>query len=474
MVGEGARSTTFGSLILGYYEDGLLRYAGRAWSGFDTRTLADLSEILAGRETKEYPFAADPELEEGDNRWVTPDLVASVKFAEWTQEDRLRAPVFLGLRPDIDPTDVGREEAKLEASPAQAKRESVPAVERDRDDISGVLEQLSEKVDKLLLEVDSYEVALINLDKPLWPAENDRGPITKWDMLRYYVGMGPHVLCHVRDRLLTLTLYPNEIYRQSFYQKRFEQELPEFAETVRLFSSHNEGDVEYVMINHLATLVWLAQLADIELHPWQSRVVAEPDALGLPTTFTGSEDEIKESALNYPDVIVFDLDPYIYSGDEKEWDEPELNRRAFSKAAEVAVALKDILDQLSLSSFLKTSGKTGLHIYVPVGRQYDYGTARNLRDRGPRPHAAHALGRNDGVVGRQAQGKDLPGSQPECPGEEHGLDLLDSAAARGYCFDPAPVGRTGEGLSHRLQHRHGAGSGCRDRRSVVWCDRGEA
>ena len=130
------------------------------------------------------------------------------------------------------------------------------------------------------------------------------------------------------------------------------------------------------MADNLPTLIWLAQLADIELHPWLSRTVLQPDALELGTTFTGSKATIEGSVLNHPDFIVFDLDPYIYSGKEKPKEEPELNRRAFSKVTEVAWALKDILDQLSLSSFLKTSGKTGLHIYVPVLRQYDYAVMR--------------------------------------------------------------------------------------------------
>ena len=175
---------------------------------------------------------------------------------------------------------------------------------------------------------------------------------------------------------LTLTRYPDGIHGQSFYQKRWEHRLPAFVETVRLYSSHNEGDVEYIAVNNLQTLLWLAQLADIELHPWLSRTVREPDGSHLSTTFTGSEAEIDDSALNYPDFIVFDLDPYIYSGKEKAGDEPELNRDAFAKAVEVARALKDILDELSLSSFLKTSGKTGLHIYVPVLRRYDYAVIR--------------------------------------------------------------------------------------------------
>ena len=376
LVGEGARASTFGSLVLGYYHDGELRYAGRAGSGFNDATLTSLAETLSALETEECPFVQSSELEDGEYRWVRPELVAKVKFAEWTHDERLRGPVYLGLRTDVDPVDVGRDEEQPVAAPAQAKRSSRQSEPEASDGVDSVLEQLSEKRDKLLLEVEGHRVPLTNLDKPLWPAEAGRAAITKRDMVRYYVRMGPIVLPHLRDRPLTLTRYPNGIYEQSFYQKRFEQGLPEFVETVRLFSSHNEGDVEYVTINNLQTLVWLAQLADIELHPWQSRVVTEPDAAGLSTTFIGSEDVVRQSVLNYPDYIVFDLDPYIYSGNEKEGDEPELNRAAFARTGEVAVALKDILDQLSLSSFLKTSGKTGLHIYVPVVRQYDYKTTR--------------------------------------------------------------------------------------------------
>ena len=131
-----------------------------------------------------------------------------------------------------------------------------------------------------------------------------------------------------------------------------------------------------MLVNNLPTLIWLAQLADIELHPWLSRTVQDGDAGHLTTSFTRSREELQGSVLNNPDFIVFDLDPYIYSGKESSGAEPELNRRAFAKTGEIALELKDVLDQLSLSSFLKTSGKTGLHIYVPVLRQYDYKVTR--------------------------------------------------------------------------------------------------
>ena len=195
-------------------------------------------------------------------------------------------------------------------------------------------------------------------------------------MIRYYARMGPVLLPHLRDRPFTLTRYPNGIGGKSFYQKHWEHELPGFVDTVTLYSSSNEGNQEYLLCNNLATLLWMAQIADIELHPWMSRTVREPDALDLTTGFAGSRESIDGSTLNYPDFIVFDLDPYIYSGRERAGEEPELNRKAFRKVREVAVELKDILDQLSLSSFVKTSGKTGLHIYVPVLRQYTYKVTR--------------------------------------------------------------------------------------------------
>jgi len=126
----------------------------------------------------------------------------------------------------------------------------------------------------------------------------------------------------------------------------------------------------------------LGQLADIELHTWYSRISPEPDAHHLPATFTGSARKIDASLLNYPDFIVFDLDPYIYSGKEKKGAEPELNRKAFLKTCDVALWLKDeLLDSLSLSSFVKTTGRTGLHIYVPILRQFEYDSVREACQR---------------------------------------------------------------------------------------------
>jgi bifunctional non-homologous end joining protein LigD len=197
-------------------------------------------------------------------------------------------------------------------------------------------------------------------------------------MIRYYARIAPYLLPHLTDRPLTLTRYPNGIEGGSFYQKHWPQPFPKdfHVERVALYSAQNDRNGDYIVCNNFETLIWLAQLADLEIHAWMARKNPEPDARDLPTTFAGSEENIERSVLNYPDYMVFDLDPYIYAGHEKKGEEPALNRKAFEKTREMAYALKDILQQLRLSSFVKTTGKTGLHIYVPVLRQYNYDQIR--------------------------------------------------------------------------------------------------
>ena len=373
--GLGERSDTFGALLLGYYDNGNLRYCGKVGSGFDQASLKELHDRLISMETAEGAFLEDPDLQGGDLHWTKPELVAQVKFSQWTSDGRLRGPVFLGLRFDVEPQSVRRESEAPRVLPGTAVG-SVADVERSVEEVSAsLLEQLSGKEDRVLADVDGFRLSLTNLNKPLWPEFENRPAVTKRDMIRYYASIGPWLLPHLKDRPLTLTRYPNGIRGQSFYQKHID-EIPDFVGTVDVFSSHAEGDVQNIMVNNLQTLIWLAQLANIEFHAWLSRVEVRPDAAGLSTGFIGSKEHVNESVLNYPDVIVFDLDPYIYSGEEGRGEEPELNRRAFEKTVEVALVLKETLDQLSLSSYLKTSGKTGLHIYVPVVRQYPYHVTR--------------------------------------------------------------------------------------------------
>ena len=374
--GEGARRATFGALALGCYEDGKLSYAGNVGSGFDERELAAVIERLKALSTEAPPFA-DAERVQGQVRWVRPELVAAVKFAEWTQDGRLRAPVFLGLRDDIDPKQVRREVASATAWLATEDVNGAAASPRTgAAEVAAVVDQLANPKANFTIRVAGEEIKLTNLDKVFWPPFGEAPPLYKRDLVEYYVKVAPYALPHLRDRPLTLTRYPNGVTARPFYQKHYAQPIPDFVETVTIWSEHTRSDGEYILCNNLPTLVWLAQIADLELHAWMSRVDPEPDAHGRGRDFAGSEAAMDASALNYPDFMIFDLDPYIYSGNEGDGEEPEFNKRGWEKTVVVALSLKDMLDQLRLSSFVKTSGKTGLHVYVPILRHYDFDDVR--------------------------------------------------------------------------------------------------
>ena len=126
----------------------------------------------------------------------------------------------------------------------------------------------------------------------------------------------------------------------------------------------------------MPTLLWLAQVGTLEIHVWHSRANVAPDAKGASTDYASSSDAVQRSLLNYPDYLVFDIDPYIYSGDEAKGGQPEFNVAAFEKGKEVAFLVKELLDSMKLESFVKTSGKTGLHILVPVVRTLRFDAAR--------------------------------------------------------------------------------------------------
>jgi bifunctional non-homologous end joining protein LigD len=198
--------------------------------------------------------------------------------------------------------------------------------------------------------------------------------------VRYFLQIAHVVLPHLRDRPVTMTRFPNGIHSPRFYQKSPKEGTPPFVQRFTSFSEDNNADVEYFVCNNVATLVWLAQVADLELHVTHTRIVAEPDAPWLSTTFTGSVEQVERSTLNYPDFLVTDLDPYIYSGKERPGAEPELNPEGFARACEVAGWYRDMLEGIGLHPFIKTTGRTGLHLYVPIARTLDYDSVRAIAE----------------------------------------------------------------------------------------------
>jgi len=365
--GRGVRAP-LGALLVGAWDEGRLRFASHVGSGFDDRTLAQLMERLRGLERATCPFDPVPE-QPNPTRWVEPELVAEVRFHSWTEDDRLRHPVFLRLRDDVAPASVQwAQEAQL---PRQAPQPQ-------RSEVDEVLAQLETRKKAFVLALGEHRIRLTHLDRVYWP-ENPalRQPaFTKRELLRYFAQASPFLLPHLADRPLTLIRMPDGIVGQRFFQKHWEQQRPPFVETLTVFSSHKDENHEVLLCNNLATLLWLAQSGALELHVWHSRAQVGPDAVSTGTDYASSEQSLEVSVLNYPDYLVFDLDPYIYSGREAAGDEPELNTTAFEKGKEVAFRLRELLNSMRLEPIVKTSGKTGLHVFVPIRRTIDFEQAR--------------------------------------------------------------------------------------------------
>jgi bifunctional non-homologous end joining protein LigD len=354
--GKGSRAP-LGALLVGYWDGaGKLRYASHVGSGFDERTLPETQARLDALRTPTCPFAEKPELN-GPAVWVEPKLVAEVKFQNWTEDRRLRAPVFLRLRDDVDPQEVRKE---------------------DND----VLRQLDNRKAAFTLEVGEHRIRLTHLDRVYWPADAALGQpaLTKRDLLRYFAQVAPFILPHLADRPLTMIRMPDGIGGQRFFQKHWEQERPPFVETITVFSGHKDESHDYLLCNNLPTLLWLAQSGTLEFHVWHSRARPGADCASSGTDYASSLEALEESVLNYPDYILFDIDPYIYSGKEAPGAEPELNTAAFEKGKEVAFRLRELLHGMGLEAIVKTSGKTGLHVFVPIRRTLDFEAARAVSE----------------------------------------------------------------------------------------------
>ena len=186
------------------------------------------------------------------------------------------------------------------------------------------------------------------------------------------------MLPHVVDRPLTLIRMPEGITKRRFVHFHYEHRLPSFVETIMIYSENNKVAEEFLLCNNMATLLWLAHVGTLELHVWHSRANVKPEAKGAGTDYTSSLEALQTSVLSYPDYVVFDIDPYIYSGTEAAGAQPEFNEAAFEKGKAVAFWLKELLDTVKLKGFLKMSGKTGLHILVPVVRTIDYDGTRAI------------------------------------------------------------------------------------------------
>jgi bifunctional non-homologous end joining protein LigD len=347
--GEGNRDGYFGSLILAAQFKGKLRFIGHSGSGFTSELVKETFEKLDRLRVATPTIDSMPYINR-EPVWVRPELVAEIKFNGWSQDQIMRAPIFVRFREDKLPKDCVIEEPK---------------------DVRKVVVQRKEP------EIKEY--AFSNLQKVYWPAENDRPALKKRDLIEYYDRVAPYILRHLKNRPLSLSRYPDGIHGKSFYHKHWDQARPREAKTVDMFSEPKNEIINTLVCNNKQTLLWLASLGCIEMHPWYSSVLNYPACKRVAKAGNDPKlSDIKTCGLDTPHFIIFDLDPYIYSGSEKKGNEPEYNVKGFEASVDVAFELKDLFDQLKIESYVKTSGKTGLHIFVPVAPIYSYKQTRDF------------------------------------------------------------------------------------------------
>ena len=353
--GQGSRNTTFGGLLLGEPSAEGLAYRGRMGAGFTDAQARDMKARLEALKTGRSPFCT-PVPVRPKPTWVRPELDVVVEYAERTGAGVLRAPVFKGLADTAAAETAGQ---RADGGEAQA-----------------LLDQLDGTQKSLTLRGEAGTLALTNLDKELWPAAGAAPRITKRDFLRHAIRVWPFAAPHLRDRLLTFTRYPDGIAGNSFYQRHIETRKPAYIQTVRVFSETDGRDKQFVLCNNLPTLLYLCQQAALEWHTSLSRISPPGAGEDGTSTFAGSAETLRGSVLNRPDILLFDLDAYIYSGDEKPGDEPLPNARGFDAAKRGALLLREALGGIGLPSFVKTSGRTGLHVLVPIRRTLDFNAVR--------------------------------------------------------------------------------------------------
>lgn len=360
--GRGARAKTFGAVLLGAYDaEGQLQYIGHCGGGFTDADLGRMMALLQARRDAACPFPKVPPTNEHAT-WVRPELVVDVEHAGWTNDGLLRVPVYKGLRADKTAREVAleRPEPRQQEGPQDAIAPSRSRAVAGRGARSS--------------KPEARQVEFTNVEKVFWP---ERG-YTKGDLIRYYMDVAPIMLPHLRDRPVTLRRFPNGITGESFYQKDY-PDAPPFAQLVRIWTESGKKTLAAPVCNNQQTLLWLAQLADIEVHTWFSRItpLRRAERAGAAgTEFATSEQALRDSALNRPDYVVFDIDPYLFPDNKlpqrKGEKDPDYSRRGFDAATEAAVLLREVLKRLKLDGFVKTSGKTGLHVFVPIVRRYTF------------------------------------------------------------------------------------------------------
>ena len=351
----------FSALAIGVYDQrGVLQYIGKVGTGFNDTKQKELLDLFTPLITKTVPFEVEPDVDEPSQfrprrlgakaTWLKPELVCEIEFAEITGDGKVRQASFKGMRNDKSAKEVimERETVIDEIVHAQDNTELLgtttinkfepeveiktkPAEQINKNDTQPNADMLlSSKADTIEQKVDGHLLKFTHLSKLYWPEDG----ISKREMFNYYHQVAPLMVPYLKDRPMSLNRYPGGIHGESFYQKNVRDKAPDWAKTMPHTNDKGE-EKDYLVGNDEATLLWMATLGCIEINPWFSR--------------TQSPDN--------PDYCVIDLDP---------------DKNTFEQVIEAAQVVKAVLDAIEVPCFPKTSGSTGIHIYIPLGAKYTY------------------------------------------------------------------------------------------------------
>jgi bifunctional non-homologous end joining protein LigD len=338
--GKGRRSGQIGALLVGYHENEgehrVLRYAGRVGTGFDDRELELLARELSARKRRSSPFGKRGVQPPREARYAEPELVAEIEFRHWTRDRMLRHSSYKGLR-----VDKPAEEVEMELPPASAPAGSTDHASRlpgrvlaksEKGGPRGPYQVLHETRHHVEIEVQGRALRLSNREKVLYP----QAAFRKGQMVDYYAAVAPAVLPHLAGRPLTLKRYPDGVEGEYFYEKRCPDHRPEWVQTAAVWSDRQRKRIDYCLVEDLPTLVWVANLAGIELHTSLSRV----------------------HDLDTPTALVFDLDPGVPAG--------------LKECCRVALWVRELLETFELRTLVKSSGAKGLQVYLPLNTTISY------------------------------------------------------------------------------------------------------
>ncbi len=332
-------SKAFSSLLVGVYKGKELIYTGKVGTGFNDETQKSMLKLFKPLVTKEAPFTELPDINKPSRfrpdpphatvTWLKPQLVCEVEFSEMTTDGIMRHPSFQGMRIDKKAKDVVKEMEKSTKKVLQETSKQKVITPMPKGERKTLLNPTDDSQVRL---INGHEMKFAHLNKFYWPKEK----ITKRELINYYYQVAPYILPYLKDRPQSMLRHPDGITKFSFYYKNIKGKAPEWLET---FDYHSEGDgedKEYLVAKDEASLLYMASIGCIEMNPWHSRVQSE----------------------DYPDWCIIDLDPG--------------KSNTFEQVIETARVTKDILDSMDVVSYAKTSGSTGIHIYIPLGAKYTY------------------------------------------------------------------------------------------------------